>query len=58
MKSSVLKNPEGLKSLSRQYQSEVGKLSADAKGSDFSAIKAQFGAVAQSCKNCHSKTRK
>ncbi len=58
MKSSVLKNPDGFKSLSQQYQSEVGKLSAGAKGSDFNAIKAQFGSVAQSCKNCHSKTRK
>ena len=58
MKSSVLQNPDGFKSLSRQYQSEVAKLSADAKGSDFKAIKAQFGAVAQSCKKCHGKTRK
>ena len=58
MKSSVLKNPDGLKSLSQQYQSEVTKLSADAKGSDFNAIKTQFGAVAQSCKKCHSQTRK
>jgi cytochrome c556 len=58
MKSSVLKDPDGLKSLSQQFQLEVGKLSAAAKGDDFSAIKAQFGAVAQSCKNCHSKTRK
>jgi len=58
MKSSVLKDPEGLKSLSQQFQLEVGKLSAAAKGNDFNAIKAQFGAVAQSCKNCHSKNRK
>jgi len=58
MKSSVLKDPEGLKSLSQQFQLEVGKLSAAAKGNDFNAIKTQFGAVAQSCKNCHSKTRK
>lgn len=58
MKSSVLKDPDGLKSLSQQFQLEVGKLSAAAKGNDFNAIKTQFGAVAQSCKNCHSKTRK
>ena len=58
LKSSVLKNPDGFKSLSRQYQSEVAKLSSDAKGSDFNAIKTQFGTVAQSCKKCHSKTRK
>ena len=58
MKSSVLKDPDGLKSLSQQFQFEVGKLSATAKGNDLNAIKTQFGAVAQSCKNCHSKTRK
>lgn len=58
MKSSVLKDPDGLKSLSQQFQLEVGKLSAAAKGNDLNAIKTQFGAVAQSCKNCHSKTRK
>jgi cytochrome c556 len=58
MKSSVLKDPEGLKSISQQFQIEVGKLSAAAKGNDFDTIKAQFGAVAQSCKNCHGKNRK
>jgi cytochrome c556 len=58
MKSSVLKDPDGLKSLSQQFQFEVGKLSAAAKGNDLNAIKTQFGAVAQSCKNCHSKNRK
>ena len=58
MKSSVLKDPDGLKSLSQQFQLEVGKLSAAAKGNDLNAIKTQFGAVAQSCKSCHSKTRK
>ena len=58
MKSSVLKDPDGLKSLSQQFQIEVGKLSAAAKGNDLNAIKAQFGAVAQSCKSCHRKTRK
>ena len=58
MKSSVLKDPEGLKSLSQQFQFEVGKLSAAAKGNDLNTIKTQFGAVAQSCKNCHGKTRK
>ena len=58
MKSSVLKDPDGFKSLAQQFQFEVGKLSATAKGNDLNAIKTQFGAVAQSCKNCHSKTRK
>ena len=58
MKSSVLKDPNGLKSLSQQFEFEVGNLAAASKSQDFNAIKAQFGAVAQSCKSCHSKTRK
>ena len=58
MKANVLKDPEGLKSLSQKFESEIDKLSAAAKGNDFNAIKAQFGAVAQSCKSCHGKTRK
>jgi len=58
MKSGVLKNPADFKALAQQFEMEVGKLSAVAKGGDFDAARAQFGAVAQSCKACHSKTRK
>jgi cytochrome c556 len=58
MKSSVLKNPEDLKGLAQNFETEVGKLSAAARAGDFKAAKARFGAVAQSCKSCHSKTRK
>jgi len=58
MKSSVLKNPEDLKGLTQNFETEVGKLSAAARAGDFKAAKARFGAVAQSCKSCHSKTRK
>ena len=58
MKSSVLKNPADFKALARTFEMEVSKLSAAAKSGDFDAAKAQFGAVAQSCKACHSKTKK
>lgn len=58
MKSSVLKDPDGLKSMAQQFEAEVRKLSAAAKGNDFNTVKAQFGSVAKSCKGCHSKTRK
>jgi cytochrome c556 len=58
MKSSVLKNPEDLKGLAQNFETEVGKLSAAARAGDFKAAKARFGAVAQSCKSCHRKTRK
>jgi len=58
MTSSVLKDPDGLKSLARQFEAEVAKLSAAAQGGDFKAIKTQFGAVAKSCGACHKQTRK
>lgn len=58
MKANVLKDPDGFKSMSQKFELEVGKLSAAAKGNDFNAMKTQFGAVAQSCKGCHSKFRK
>jgi cytochrome c556 len=58
MKSEVLKDPDGFKSMAQQFEPEVAKLSAAAKGGDFNAVKAQFGSVAQSCKGCHRETRK
>jgi cytochrome c556 len=58
MKSSVLDNKEDFKKLAQKFETEVANLSAVAKGGDFKAAKTQFGAVAQSCKNCHSQTRK
>lgn len=58
MKAKVLKNPAGFKDLAQQFQMEVGKLAAAARGNDFDAAKGQFGTVAKSCKACHSKYRK
>jgi cytochrome c556 len=58
MKSSVLKNQADFNALAQTFEMEVSKLSAAAKSGDFDAAKAQFGKVAQSCKACHSKTRK
>jgi cytochrome c556 len=58
MKSSVLNNQEDFRKLAQKFETEVMKLSAVAKSGDLKAAKAQFGAVAQTCKACHSKTRK
>jgi cytochrome c556 len=58
MKAKVLKDPAGFKKLAQQFQMEVGKLATAARGNDFNATKSQFGAVAKSCKACHSKFRK
>jgi cytochrome c556 len=58
MKSSVLKNPADFKALAQKFEMAAGKLAEAAKSGDFDAAKAQFGAVAQTCKACHSKNRK
>jgi len=58
MKSSVLENQDDFKKLAGQFEADVARLSEVAKSGDFDAAKAQFGAVAQACKACHSKTRK
>jgi cytochrome c556 len=58
MKSSVLKNQGDFRKLAQEFEAEVAKLSAVARGGDVDAAKAQFGAVAQSCKSCHSKSKK
>ena len=58
MKSSVLQNPDEFKAESRKFLAEVGKLLSAATGDDLNAVKGQFGAVAKSCKSCHSQFRK
>jgi len=58
MKSSVLKNPADFKALAQKFEMEANKLAEVAKSGDFDAAKAQFGAVAQTCKACHSENRK
>ena len=58
MKSSVLKNQGDFSKLAQEFEAEVAKLSAVARGGDVDAAKAKFGAVAQSCKSCHSKSKK
>jgi cytochrome c556 len=58
MKSSVLKNQGDFSKLAQEFEAEVAKLSNVAKSGDVDAAKAKFGAVAQSCKSCHSKSKK
>ena len=42
----------------QSFQDGSAKLAETSRGDDFNAIKAQFGAVAQSCKGCHKPFRK
>ena len=58
MKSSVLENPDAFKKIAQNFQQEAGRLVSAARGDDLDAVKRQFGAVAKSCKNCHSQFRK
>ena len=58
MKSSVLTDPDEFNDLSKLFEFQVDELAAAAKAGDLDAIKTGFGTVAQSCKKCHSKSRK
>jgi cytochrome c556 len=58
MKSSVLKNPAEFKDIAQNFRREIGSLARAANGGDLDAVRPQFGVVAKSCKDCHSKFRK
>lgn len=57
MKPSALKDVEGFKAVWNANVAETAKLAEVAAGGEPAAIKAQFGAVAKSCKACHEKYR-
>jgi cytochrome c556 len=52
-KPEIWKDTARFKELAEKMQAGVSKLAATAKGGDVKAIQTQFGAVGQSCKNCH-----
>jgi cytochrome c556 len=54
LKSEALKNQDDFMQAARTFENEAAKLAADAKTGDLNAIKAQFGATANTCKGCHS----
>jgi cytochrome c556 len=53
LKPNALKNKDDFMQAARMLEDETAKLAADAKTGDFNAIKAQFGATAKTCKDCH-----
>jgi cytochrome c556 len=57
MKAEALNNQEKFKQAAQNMETEVAKLVSAAKSGDFNAVKAQFGAVGKSCKNCHEQFR-
>lgn len=57
-KPEIWKNMDDFKTKLEKMQGEVAKLAEVSKGSDFNAIKAQFGEAGKACKDCHDKYRK
>ena len=57
MKSEALNNQNKFKQAAQNTETEVAKLVSAAKSGDFNSIRAQFGAVGKSCKNCHEQFR-
>jgi cytochrome c556 len=53
MKSEALKNKDKFKVAAQNTETEMARLVSASNSGDFNAIKAQFGAVGKSCKNCH-----
>ena len=56
-KGEIWKDNEKFKAASEKLQQESVKLAQVAKTGDQAALKTQFGATAQACKNCHDNFR-
>ena len=53
LKSKALENKDDFMQAARMFENEAAMLAANAKSGNLSTIKAQFGATAKTCKNCH-----
>jgi cytochrome c556 len=58
MSAAVFDKPEAFMKAARDFETAADQLAAAAAGSDMAALKAPFGATAQSCKACHQAFRK
>ena len=58
MNSSALSDSDQFKKIAGSFEQETGRLVSAAKDGDADAAKRQFGNVAKSCKECHSKFRR
>jgi cytochrome c556 len=56
-KPEIWSDPKGFAAAAERLRTETGKLADVAPGGDLAAVKAQFGATGQACKNCHDKFR-
>jgi cytochrome c556 len=58
MNANALRDPDKFKKVAQQFQQAADGLLDAAGGNSLDAVKAPFGAVAKSCKECHSRYRK
>jgi cytochrome c556 len=58
LKASALKDQGKFMTAADAFEDEAATLTNAAESGDLNEVKAQFGAVAQSCKNCHKQFRK
>jgi cytochrome c556 len=58
LSSAVFDKPAQFIKTAKSFEADTAKMAGTAKGGDLNAIKAQFGKVAQNCKNCHTSFRK
>ena len=56
-KPEIFKETDKFKAAGDKLQAEAAKLEQVAKTGDLAALKTQFGATAQACKNCHDNFR-
>ena len=57
LSSKALKNPDGFMKDAQAFENSAAGLAATAQKGEFETVKAQFGAVAQTCKGCHGEYR-
>ncbi len=57
LSSAVFDKPVQFKKAAESFETATAMLASTAKGGDPDSIKAQFGQVAQNCKNCHQQFR-
>ena len=57
MRSEALRDQDKFRQSAQNMEIEVAKLVSAARSGDFNVIKAQFGAVGKSCKECHEQFR-
>jgi cytochrome c556 len=58
MSAAVFDKPEAFMKVARDFEAAAAQLAAASAGGDAGALKAPFGATAQSCKACHQAFRK